>query len=85
MLVRLMANVASRFGIILTDKAAAEIIPIFGALGGACVNLVFINHLQAAVQGHFIVRRLERKYEGESVRREYEKVLQQIKSGTKGA
>jgi hypothetical protein len=85
MLVRLLANVASRFGIIVTDKLAAEIIPIFGALGGASVNLVFINHLQAAAEGHFIVRRLERTYGGEWVRREYEKVLQQIKSGTKGA
>ena len=84
MLVRLMANVASRFGIIVTDKVAAEIMPIFGALGGASVNLVFINHLQAAAQGHFIVRRLERKYGGESVRREYEKVLKKIRSGPFG-
>jgi hypothetical protein len=80
MLVRLMANVASRFGIIVTDKVAAEIIPIFGALGGASVNLVFINHLQAAAEGHFIVRRLERKYGGEWVRREYVKVLEKIRS-----
>jgi hypothetical protein len=79
MLVRLLANVASRFGIIVTDKLAAEIIPIFGALGGASVNLVFINHLQAAAEGHFIVRRLERKYGGEWVRREYEKALEKIK------
>jgi hypothetical protein len=84
MLVRLMANVASRFGIIVTDKVAAEIIPVFGALGGASVNLVFINHLQAAAEGHFIVRRLERKYGGEWVRREYVKALQQIKRGTEG-
>jgi hypothetical protein len=75
MLVRLMANVASRFGIVVTDKVAAEVIPIFGALGGASINLVFINHLQAAAQGHFIVRRLERKYGGERVRREYVRML----------
>ncbi len=78
MLVRLMANLASRFGVIVTDKVAAEIIPIFGALGGASINLIFINHLQAAAQGHFIVRRLERKYGGESVRREYEKVVKKM-------
>jgi hypothetical protein len=75
MLVRLMANVASRFGLVVTDKVAAEVIPIVGALGGASINLVFIDHLQAAAQGHFTVRRLERKYGGERVRREYERVL----------
>ena len=82
MLVRLMGNLASRFGIIVTDKAAAEIIPVIGALGGACVNLVFINHLQAAARGHFIVRRLERKYGGETTRREYEKILKKIRGET---
>ena len=84
MVVRLMANLASRFGIIVTDKVAAEIIPVFGALGGACVNLVFINHLQAAARGHFIVRRLERTYGGDTVRREYEKFLKKIRGETKG-
>jgi hypothetical protein len=80
MVVRLLANLASRFGIMVTDKAAAEIMPVIGALGGASINLVFINHLQAAARGHFIVRRLERKYGGESVRREYEKVLKKMRS-----
>ena len=74
-----MANLASRFGVIVTDKVAAEMVPIFGAFGGASINLLFISHFQAAARGHFIVRRLERKYGEESVRKEYERVVEELR------
>jgi len=79
--IRVMANLASRFGVIVTDKIAAEMVPILGAVGGASINLLFINHFQATAQGHFIVRRLERKYGGEFVKKEYEKVIGRFKEG----
>jgi hypothetical protein len=81
--IRVMANLASRLGVILTDKMAAEMIPILGALGGASINLLFINHFQAAARGHFTVRRLERKYGEALVKREYEKWLGESKRGAK--
>ena len=81
--IRLMAKLASRFGVIVTDKMAVEMVPILGALGGASINLLFINHFQAAARGHFIVRRLERKYGGEFVKKAYEKVLQERRDGVK--
>jgi hypothetical protein len=79
--IRVMANLASRFGVIVTDKIAAEMVPILGALGGASINLLFISHFQAVARGHFIVRRLERKYGGEFVKKEYEKVVGRFKEG----
>ena len=79
--IRVMANLASRFGVIVTDKIAAQMVPILGALGGASINLLFINHFQAVARGHFIVRRLERKYGGEFVKKEYEKVMGKFKEG----
>jgi hypothetical protein len=82
-LVRVMANLASRFGVILTDKMAAEMIPILGALGGALINLLFISHFQSAARGHFIVRRLERKHGEDLVKREYGKVLAELRHGAK--
>jgi hypothetical protein len=81
--IRVMANLASRFGVIVTDKVAAEMIPILGAVGGASINLLFISHFQSAARGHFIVRRLERKYGQELVKREYEKVLGEPGHGVK--
>lgn len=79
--IRVMAKLASRFGVIVTDKIAAEMVPILGALGGASINLLFINHFQAVARGHFIVRRLERKYGGEFVKKEYGKVIERFKEG----
>jgi len=82
MVIRVMANLASRFGIIVTDKMAAEMVPVVGALGGASINLLFISHFQAVARGHFIVRRLERKYGPESVKREYETLLKAERGST---
>lgn len=61
-LVRLIAALASRFGIVVTQKAMAQAIPVIGAIGGGLVNTVFISHFQDMARGHFAIRRLERKY-----------------------
>jgi hypothetical protein len=47
-----------------------------GALGGATVNYAFIERFQDMARGHVIVRRLERAYGKEVVRREYERLAQ---------
>lgn len=57
-----IAKVAARFQIMLTQKAAAQVMPVIGAIGGATVNTVFMNHFQNMARGHFVVRRLEKKY-----------------------
>ena len=71
LLMRFIAKAAERFSIQITEKAAAQAIPIIGAAGGAIINTVFINHFQNMARGHFIVRRLERKYGPEIVAHEY--------------
>jgi hypothetical protein len=37
-LVRFIAQIASRFGVVVTQKLAAQAVPVIGALGGAAVN-----------------------------------------------
>lgn len=76
--IRMMANLASRMGVIVTDKMAAEMVPILGALGGALINLLFMIHFQAVARGHFIVRRLERKYGEDFIKKEYERMLGEL-------
>lgn len=61
-LLRLIAQIANRFGLQVTEKFAAQAVPVIGAAGGAIINLIFINHFQAMASGHFVVRRLEKKY-----------------------
>jgi hypothetical protein len=73
-LVRFLAKIASRFGVAVTQKVAAQALPVVGALGGASVNYVFVEHFQQVARGHFIVRRLERAYGKALVRTEYERI-----------
>lgn len=73
-LVRFITQVASRFGVAVTQKVAAQAVPVIGALGGAAVNYAFIEHFQDVARGHFAVRRLERVYGKQLVRREYERL-----------
>ena len=75
-LIRFIALVASRFGVVVTQKAAAQAVPVVGALGGAAVNYAFIEHFQDVARGHFTVRRLERVYGKDLVQTEYERLAE---------
>jgi transposase len=50
-LVRFIAQVASRFGVVVTQKFAAQALPVVGALGGAsellCLSSIFKRSLKA--------------------------------------
>ncbi|RJP17241.1 MAG: EcsC family protein [Candidatus Abyssobacteria bacterium SURF_5] len=71
LLLRLLDSIASRFGIVVSQKAMATAVPVVGAASGAIINMIFLNHFQDIARGHFIVRRLERKYGQELIRSEY--------------
>lgn len=73
-LVRFITQVGSRFGVQVTEKIAAQSIPLIGAAGGAVINTLFIDHFQAMARGHFIMVRLEAKYGAEVIREQYELV-----------
>ena len=77
-LVRLITQVASRFGFVVSQKVAAQTIPVIGALGGAAINYAFIDHFQSVARGHFTVRRLERKYGKDLVFNVYERLRQDL-------
>ncbi len=73
--VRLVIQIAERFGIQVSEKVALQAVPVVGAAGGAIINLVFIDHFQNMARGHFTVRRLERTYGHEMVKYEYERLV----------
>ena len=70
-LVRMVSQIAARFGIPVTQKAIAQSLPVVGAAGGALINTLFIDHFQNMSRGHFVVRRLERKYGENTVKQAY--------------
>lgn len=70
-MVRLVNAIAHRFSVPVSQKLVAGAAPIIGAASGAALNAIFISHFQKVAQGHFIVRRLERRHGVEAVRRAY--------------
>ncbi|MCM2491205.1 EcsC family protein [Burkholderia glumae] len=61
-LLRFVQAIASRFSAQVTEQIAAKSIPALGAVLGATVNTLFIDHFQQAAHAHFAIRRLERRY-----------------------
>ncbi len=74
-LVRLIAAIASRFSLVVTEEVAAKAVPVVGAVGGGTVNYLFMDHFQAMARGHFIVKRLEQLYGTASVQQTYEDLV----------
>ena len=71
-LISFLSKIAARFGVEVSEKAAAQMIPVAGAAGGLTLNVLFTQHFQRLAEGHFTVRRLERTYGPDTVHREYE-------------
>jgi hypothetical protein len=72
--VRLISQIAARFGVLVSEKVAAQAAPVLGAIGGAAVNAAFAAHFQTLARGHFIVRRLERQHGPNLVAFEYQRL-----------
>ncbi|HMQ70853.1 MAG TPA: EcsC family protein [Ignavibacteria bacterium] len=70
-LVNFISKIASRFGIMISEGAAAKSIPVIGAASGGAINLVFMNHFQRMAEGHFTVMQLENIYGEEKVMEVY--------------
>ena len=77
-LARFVTQIAARLGVVVSEKVAAQAVAVLGAVGGAAVNLAFIEHFQDVASGHFTVRRLERVYGVEVVRGEYDRLKSEV-------
>ena len=74
-LVKLINSIASRFGITVSEKVVAQSVPFIGAAGGAAINTLFTDHFQDMAEGHFIIKKLEKKYGEEIVMENYNNLL----------
>ncbi len=73
-LLRLVTAIAGRFGVVVSEQAAAKAVPIIGAAGGATINVLFMDHFQDMARGHFIVKRLEARYGTSMIREVYQSI-----------
>jgi hypothetical protein len=69
----LVTEIATRFGVVVTERSAASALPVLGAVGGATVNMIFMNHFQRVASGHFAIRKLERAHGQSVVRQHYQR------------
>ena len=61
-MVMLISEVASRYGLVIGQKFAVQMMPVAGALCGASLNAAFLSHYQELARAHFTIRRLERMH-----------------------
>ncbi len=76
-LVRAVAAVAARFGVVVEQKVVLASVPFLGAVTASVINTLFIAHFQKRARGHFVVRRLEARHGYEVVRRAYQSLGQE--------
>lgn len=72
---RLVRELTGRFGVAISERAAASVLPIIGAVSGATINMLFMSHFQQIAEGHFTIRYLERCYGNEPVKKLYQAIV----------
>lgn len=77
----LIEKVASRYGVTISSKFAAQAVPVIGAFTGATINALFTDFYQDMARGHFTVKRLEHKYGFEQIKGEYAHILRKPLAG----
>ncbi|MDT9641228.1 EcsC family protein [Pseudomonas sp. JV245A] len=77
----LIEKVASRYGVTISSKFAAQAVPVIGAFTGATINALFTDFYQDMARGHFTVKRLEHKYGFEQIKDEYAHILRKQLAG----
>lgn len=58
----LIARIAARFNVVVSQKFLAQSLPVVAIATGALVNAAFCDHFGAVARYHFGIRRLERQY-----------------------
>jgi hypothetical protein len=78
-LARTLTEAAGRYGLAFSERAFANSLPVVGALASGAVNALFMRHFQNLALAHFTVRRLERQYGADTVKRYYAVISSKIR------
>jgi len=71
----LIRTVASRFGLVVSEKLLVESAPILGAAGGAFVNYTFTDYYQRMAHVHFRLRTIERAHAPDRVAACFKRII----------
>ncbi len=71
-LAKLIAAVAARFSVVVSQKTVLQLLPVLGAATATASNLAFVDHFNHVARYHFGLRLLEQRYGEDAVRTAYE-------------
>lgn len=70
-LAQFMTSVCSRFGIVLSEKAAIQAAPVMGGITGGAINTLFSEHYESIARAYFTLERLCLNYGEQAVSEVY--------------
>lgn len=70
-LVRMLTEIVGRFGLAFSERTLMGSLPVVGAMASGAATALFMRYFQNLAIAHFTVRRLERQYDPETIRRYY--------------
>jgi hypothetical protein len=83
-LVALVAKIASKFNVVVSQKLIAQSVPLVGIASGAAINNAFAGHFNTAAKHHFTILDLERRFGVETIHNELRRISGEVKrSGRK--
>lgn len=68
---KMIASIAPKFGAVLSQKLAAQTVPVIGAVSGAGINYTFITYYQQMAHVRFKLRKLAKEHGVEVVLGEF--------------
>ena len=74
LLLRFLDTVASRFSLVVSEKLAAQAVPIAGAAMGVLLNTAFTDHFNRVAYYHFGILRMEQMFGKEIVQARYQEI-----------
>jgi hypothetical protein len=82
---KVIAQVANRFGLVLTQKLMAQAVPLLGAAAGAGTNYAFVSYYTEMAHVHFGLRHMIRDHGEDAVLEHFHKVLAEARLPVKRA
>lgn len=76
---KVIIAVLPRFGILASEKAMAQAVPIIGAAVGATINPIFTDYYQQMAHVHFRLRRLEARHDPDQVNACFERIVRALR------
>ena len=80
----LVSQATKRFGIALSKKLGAQLVPAIGAVAGGSLNFVFMDYYQQMARVHFAIREVERRSgDPDAVRACFDRLVREIRQERK--